>query len=105
VCQNVFTDLTQQFYPFKNLPCFVFTKHLDVYVSALWMWTEYMDRLSNDVLINQWYKISVRYMYNSHNSSTNDRRNGERYPNIPIFVTCLTPTSISRNAVWIEITS
>jgi hypothetical protein len=64
-----------------------------------------MDRLSNDVMINQWYKISITYMYNSHNSSMNDRRNGERYCNIPIFVICLTPTRISRTAVWIEITS
>jgi len=105
VCQNVFTDLTQQFYPFQNLPCLVFTKYLDVYVSALWMWIERMDRLSNNVLIDQCYKISITYMYNRLNSRLNERKKGEGCPNTPVTVICLTPTRIIRNAVWIEVTS
>jgi len=64
-----------------------------------------MDRLSNNVLINQRYKISITYMYNRHNSRMNDRGKGEGCPNTPVIVICLTPTRISRNAVWIEVTS
>ena len=56
-----------------------------------------IDKLSNDVLIDQHYKISITYMYNGQNSNMNERRNGERCPNIPVFVICLRPTRISRN--------
>jgi hypothetical protein len=44
-------------------------------------------------------------MYNRHNSRMNERRKWEGCPNIPVIVTCLSPTRISRNAVWIEVTS
>lgn len=44
-------------------------------------------------------------MYNRHNSSMNERGKGKGCPNTPVIVIRLTPTRISRNAVWIEVTS